>query len=78
MGRAPPTAVSVLLSVREAGWNHVHRLDEECAHEMDSELVQAQEKVHQEVLQRVTAGRQRSQTSSSSGSWRRFKLWILL
>lgn len=57
MGRAPPTALSVLAFVVETGWD-VDRLDEERVRGTVSELVHAEEKLHQDALQRMAAERQ--------------------
>ena len=67
MGGAPPTAMSVLASAGEAGWN-VDRLDEESVRGMVAELVQTQEELHQEVLQRVAMERQRSRAIASESA----------
>ena len=66
MGRAPPTAMSVLASAGQAGWD-VDRLDDKRVKEMLTELVRAQEALHQDVLQRVVAERERSRKSDSVG-----------
>lgn len=65
MSRAPATAMSVLASARQAPCD-VGEQDEELAGEIISELVQAQEKLHQDVHRRVAAERRRSRELKST------------
>lgn len=66
MGRAPPTAMSVLTSAWQDGWN-VDRLDKDCMHEMVKELVERQEALHENLLRRVTAERRRNREAACKG-----------
>ena len=56
----------MLASAGQAGWD-VDRLDDKRVKEMLTELVRAQEALHQDVLQRVVAERERSRKLESAG-----------
>lgn len=66
MGRAPPSAMSVLASNGRYRWN-VHRLDEDRIREMKG-LVKRQEALHEDVVWRVAAERRRSREVNSEKS----------
>lgn len=66
MGRAPPTAIFVLASATQGGWN-VDRLRGDRIYDIVKELMEREVALLEDLLQRVTAEPQTSRGAVGKG-----------